>query len=137
MTDRKMLVDTAVKARERAYSPYSKFCVGAALLCSDGEVIVGANVENSSYGGTICAERVAFTSAVVSGKRDFKAIAIVGAPYGEQISAFCAPCGICRQFMAEFCAGDFEVLLFDGKEIKGYTLDELLPAAFTKDDLGI
>ena len=137
MIDRKMLVDAALGARAGAYSPYSKFCVGAALLCADGEVVIGANVENSSYGGTICAERVALTSAVVNGKRDFKAIAIVGAPCGESVGAYCAPCGICRQFMAEFCAGDFEILLFDGKEIKAYTLDALFPAAFTKKDLEI
>ena len=137
MLDGKALVEAAVAAREKAYSPYSSFCVGAALLCADGEVIIGSNVENSSYGGTICAERVAMTHAVVSGKRDFKAIAIVGAHRGEEISAFCAPCGICRQFMAEFCGKDFEILLYDGKEIRAYTLEELLPAAFTKSDLGV
>ena len=137
MTDRKALVDAAVAAREKAYSPYSNFCVGAALLCADGEVIIGANIENSSYGATICAERVAFTTAVVNGKRDLTAIAVVGAPRGEEISAFCAPCGICRQFMTEFCGKDFEVILFDGKEIRPYTLDEVLPAAFTKSDLGV
>ena len=135
MTDRKALVDMAVDAREKAYSPYSNFCVGAALLCADGEVIIGANIENSSYGGTICAERVALTSAIVMGKRDFTAIAIVGSPRGEEISALCAPCGICRQFMTEFCGKDFEILLYDGKEIRSYTLEEILPAAFTKSDL--
>ena len=137
MTDRKALVEAAVAARDRVYSPYSRFCVGAALLCADGEVIIGANVENSSYGGTICAERVALTSAVVSGKRDFKAIAIVGAHCGEEINAICAPCGICRQFIAEFCDKDFEILLYDGKEIVSYTLEEILPMAFTKNDLGV
>ena len=137
MTDRKALVDAAVSAREKAYSPYSSFCVGAALLCADGEVIIGANVENSSYGGTICAERVALTSAVVNGKSDFVAIAIVGAPRGENIGAFCAPCGICRQFMTEFCDKNFEILLYDGKEIRIYTLEKILPAAFTKSDLGV
>ena len=137
MTDRKALVEAAVAAREKAYSPYSNFCVGAALLCADGEVIIGANIENSSYGGTICAERVAMTHAVVSGKKDFSAIAIVGAHRSEEISAFCAPCGICRQFMAEFCEKNFEILLYDGKEIRSYTLEEILPAAFTKSDLGV
>ena len=135
MIDRKGLVDAAVAVREQAHSPYSDFCVGAALLCSDGEVILGVNVENSSYGGTICAERTAFCAAVAQGKREFRAIAIVGAHRGEEIKAFCAPCGICRQFMAEFCDESFEILLFDGREIKSYTLSELLPAAFTKSDL--
>lgn len=137
MIDRKALVDAALSARERAYSPYSSFCVGAALLCADGEVVLGANVENSSYGATICAERVAFTTAIFEGKREFSAIAIVGAPRGDEIGAFCSPCGICRQFMAEFCNKNFEVILFDGKDIKAYTLDEVLPLAFTKSDLGV
>ena len=137
MIDREKLVALAIEAREKAYSPYSGFCVGAALLCKDGEVIVGANVENSSYGGTICAERVAITHAVVNGKKDFKAIAIVGAHRGEEISEFCAPCGICRQFIAEFCGPDFEILLYDGKKIKVCALGELLPMAFTREDLGV
>ena len=137
MTDKNELVRIAMQARARAYSPYSGFCVGAALLCADGEIFIGANVENSSYGGTICAERVAITAAVVSGKRDFVGIAIVGAPAGEEISAFCAPCGICRQFMAEFCDDDFEIYLCDGKEVRTYTLDEMLPAAFRSSDLGV
>ena len=137
MIDRKALVEAAVAAREKAYSPYSNFCVGAALLCADGELIIGANVENSSYGGTICAERVAMTHAVVSGKKDFVAIAIVGAHRGEEINAFCAPCGICRQFIAEFCDKSFEILLYDGKEIRSCTLEEVLPMAFTKSDLGV
>lgn len=124
------LVDKALAARENAYSPFSNFCVGAALLCADGEIFTGANVENSSYGGTICAERSAFCSAVSSGKRDFDAIAIVGAAKGETPSSTCAPCGICRQFMAEFCRDDLPVLLYDGQAIVETTLGELLPEAF-------
>lgn len=135
MTDREKLVSLALEARELAYSPYSDFCVGAALLCADGEIVTGANIENSSYGGTICAERVAFSTAVVGGKRDFSAIAIVGAHRGEEVAEFCAPCGICRQFMAEFCGSDFEIVLYDGKEVRAYTLSELLPVAFEKDNL--
>ena len=135
MYNRKQLVDHAISARQRAYSPYSDFCVGAALLCADGEIIVGANVENSSYGATNCAERTAFFTALMNGKKEFSAIAIVGAKRGEDISSFCAPCGICRQVMAEFCSRDFEILLYDGKEIKIYTLGEILPEAFDKGNL--
>ena len=135
MIDRKKLVDEALAARLQAYSPYSNFCVGAALLCADGEIIRGANVENSSYGGTICAERSALCAAISQGKREFSAIAIVGAHKDKDVDAICAPCGICRQFISEFTDGNFEVILFDGKEIKAYTIEELLPASFGKRDL--
>lgn len=133
--DKKRLVDLACEARHKAYSPYSHFCVGAALLCADGEVVLGANVENSSYGATNCAERTAFFTSLMQDRQDFTAMAIVGAKRGEEISSYCAPCGICRQVMAEFCKADFEVLLYDGKEIKTYTLSSLLPEAFDKDNL--
>ena len=135
MYDKKSLVERAVAARERAYSPYSSFCVGAALLCADGDVYEGANIENSSYGATNCAERTAFFTALMEGKREFTAIAIVGSKRGEDISSYCAPCGICRQVMAEFCRADFEILLFDGNNIKTYTLDSILPEAFDKGNL--
>lgn len=135
MYDKKTLVERAVAARERAYSPYSSFCVGAALLCADGSVYEGANIENSSYGATNCAERTAFFTAIMEGKREFAAIAIVGSKRGDDISSYCAPCGICRQVMAEFCRSDFEVLLFDGKNIKTYTLANILPEAFDKGNL--
>jgi cytidine deaminase len=129
------LISAAVSARENAYSPYSNFCVGAALLSSDGEIFVGANVENVSYGGTICAERSAFVTAVSSGVRDFSAIAIVGAPRGAKIEKKCPPCGICRQFMSELCRADFKVILFDGKTSYVKTLGELLPEEFDGDNL--
>ena len=127
---KKTLVDKALAARENAYSPYSDFCVGAALLCSDGEIFIGANIENSSYGGTICAERSAFCSAISAGKRDFVAIAIVGAKRGEKVCSLCTPCGICRQFMSEFCSADMPILLYDGQAIVEKTLGSLLPNAF-------
>ena len=133
--DKKLLVDLACEARLKAYSPYSQFFVCAALLCADGEIIVGANIENSSYGATNCAERTAFFTALMQGRKDFTAIAIVGAKRGEEITSFCAPCGICRQVMAEFCKKDFEVLLYDGKNIKTYTMSDMLPEAFDKDNL--
>ncbi len=133
--DKKALVDIACRARMKAYSPYSGFCVGAALLCAGGEVYEGANIENASYGACNCAERTAIFKAVMDGKRDFAAIAIIGAKRGEEISSLCAPCGICRQVLSEFCSTELEILLYDGKEIKTYTLVDLLPESFNKDNL--
>ena len=133
--NREELVRTAVNASKKSYSPYSNFCVGAALLCADGEIFEGTNDENVSYGATNCAERTAFFNAVMNGKRDFVAIAIVGSKRGEEITSYCAPCGICRQVMAEFCGEDFEILLYDGKNIAVKTLGEVLPGAFDKSNL--
>ncbi len=130
--DRKNLVELAAQASKNSYSPYSKFCVGAALLCSDGEIILGTNVENASYGGTICAERTAFCTAIAKGKRSFDAIAIIGHRRDEENMDFCSPCGICREFMSELVSKDFLVLLYDGHEIREYTMDEILPLAFDK-----
>ncbi len=127
-----MLVEAAKSAMMKAYAPYSNFFVGAALLCRDGKVYSGANVENSSYGVTSCAERTALFSAVFDGERDFEAIAIVGGKGGE-ITDFCAPCGICRQALCEFCSPDMNIYLYDGKEIKQFTLGELLPQGFRFD----
>lgn len=126
----KMLVERALDARKNAYSPYSGFCVGAALLCSDGEIFTGVNIENGSYGGTICAERSAFCAAISAGKSDFLAIAVVGAEREKDPQRICPPCGICRQFMSEFCGRDFAVLLYDGQAVIEKTLGELLPEAF-------
>ena len=135
--DKKMLVDRACEARHKAYSPYSQFCVGAALLCADGEIISGANIENSSYGATNCAERTAFFTALMQDRRDFTAMAIVGAKRGEEISSFCAPCGICRQVMREFCVPEkFEIILAKNKtDYKVFTLEELLPMSFGPENL--
>lgn len=130
------LAEKALAARETAYCGYSGFSVGAALLCADGAVYTGGNIENSSYGATNCAERTAFFTAVHAGKRQFSAIAIAGGPAGGLPPDFCAPCGICRQVMAEFCSSDFTVLLVKSRdEIKAYTLAGLLPASFTKENL--
>ena len=125
-----MLVERAVDARAKSYCPYSGFAVGAALLSDDGKCYTGANVENASFTPTVCAERVAFFQAVHEGKRKFSAIAIVGGKADEALSSFCAPCGVCRQVMSEFCDGDFLVILYDGKNVAVYTLDELLPLRF-------
>ena len=128
--DRKNLVELAVSAAENSYSPYSNFCVGAALLCDDGEIILGTNVENASYGGAICAERTAFCTAVAKGKKTFVALAIIGHRRGEEKMDFCSPCGICRQFMSELVDRDFLVVLSNGEEIREYTMSEILPLAF-------
>ena len=129
-----MLIEKANDARAKSYCPYSGFAVGAALLCADGTIYTGANVENASYSPTICAERVAFFQAVHTGHRDFTAIAIVGGKKGEDIDSLCTPCGVCRQVMSEFCKGDFKILLSDGKDAKVFTLDDMLPHRFSLDD---
>ena len=128
MNDLKLCM-MAVDARANSYSPYSRFSVGAALLCADGSVFTGVNVENASFGETICAERCAFVSAISSGKRDFVKIAVVGSKT-DDISSPCLPCGACRQVMAEFCDKDFEVLTFNGGAVQKHTLAELLPHSF-------
>lgn len=133
MTDRELL-GMAEKARERSYSPYSDFAVGAALLCRDGTVFTGANIENASFSPTVCAERVAIFSAVHAGRCEFEAIAISGGKRGKK-GGFCPPCGVCRQVMTEFCGGDFKIVLGDGEEVKTYTLGEIMPLSFTKDDM--
>ena len=125
-----LLVEKAIQSRDASYSPYSNFAVGAALLCADGTIYTGANIENSSYTPTVCAERVAFFSAIHDGHREFSAIAIVGGKSGEPISEYCPPCGVCRQVMGEFCTGDFRIILSDGKTPRVMTLDEIFPSRF-------
>ena len=118
------LLEIAKSVRERAYAPYSSFFVGAALLCSDGSVYTGCNIENASFTPTCCAERVAIFSAVADGKREFDAIAIVGGRDGCEEP--CYPCGVCRQVMREFCSDDFKIITTDGES----SLGELLPKSF-------
>lgn len=127
------LMERAVAARERAYAPYSRFLVGAALLSADGKVYTGCNVENAAYTPTNCAERTAFFKAVSEGARDFSAIAIAGGKAGEL--TLCTPCGVCRQVMAEFCKPDFRVIMGDGVSVLSTTLGDLLPMAFSPDTL--
>lgn len=128
------LMNTATLARRLSYSPYSGFSVGAALLTESGKVYTGANIENSGYSATVCAERVAFFRAIAEGEREFSAIAIAGGK-GDTPDHGVAPCGVCRQVMTEFCRGDFEiVLLEDGVSV--YTLDGLMPKRFEKKLLG-
>ena len=134
--DKKELVKEALAAREFAYTPYSKFNVGAALLCKNGKVFRGCNIESASYTPTNCAERTAFFKAVSEGEREFSAIAIVGGPAGAPPADFCYPCGVCRQVMAEFCGRDFKVYIAKSEnEIREYSLDEIIPFAFTQEDL--
>ncbi len=134
--DKKELVKEALAAREFAYTPYSNFSVGAALLCKDGTVFRGCNIENAAYTPTSCAERTAIFKAVSEGQREFSAIAIVGGPAGTPPVDFCYPCGVCRQVIAEFCRRDFKIYIAKSEdEIREYSLDDILPHAFTEEDL--
>ena len=131
------LCELALDAMQRSYSPYSGFKVGAALLCADGTVYQGCNIENASYTPTVCAERTAFFKAISEGNREFTAIAICGGKDGV-ISGFFPPCGICRQVMREFCGDDFLIYLPGaGEKYQTMTLAELLPSGFTaKEHMG-
>ena len=130
--ENKELVREALEARKQSYCPYSSFAVGAALLCGDGTIFRGCNIENAAYPATNCAERTAFFKAVSEGERDFTAIAISG-----DADDYLYPCGVCRQVMSEFCKADtFQIILVkeDGT-YKIFTLEELLPGAFTETEL--
>ena len=120
------LIQAALAAREKAYVPYSKFRVGAALLDDRGRLFTGCNIENASYGATCCAERTAIFKAVSEGAKTIRRLAVVCGQDGP-----CMPCGICRQVMAEFAAEDFTLLAAspDGA-YRRFSLDELLPARF-------
>ena len=123
------LLEIAKKARENAYAPYSNFKVGAAIITEDGKIFTGANVENASYGLSMCAERVAVFKAVSEGYRKFKAIAVVADTDGPV-----SPCGACRQVLSEF--GDMDVIMGNMKgDVKVMKLSELLPESFTPEDL--
>lgn len=128
MTDTE-LFKAAEKAMAAAYNPYSRFAVGAALLCADGSVYTGCNIENASFTPTVCAERVAFFKAVSEGRRSFVKIAVAGGSNGSA-SDRCPPCGVCRQVMSEFCNGDFEIILRGVQGIEKHKLSGLLPLSF-------
>jgi cytidine deaminase len=122
------LLEVAAKVAEQAYAPYSEYKVGAALLCADGTVFTGCNVENASYGLTICAERTAVFSAIKEGRRDLVALAVV--TLGEHMPY---PCGACRQVLSEFCPGEFSVYIAKADALEDYevlSLAELLPHGF-------
>ena len=119
------LLNAALSARERAYAPYSKFLVGAAVLAKNGKIYTGCNIENASYGLTVCAERNALFSAVGAGEREFTALCVVG-----DTEAPISPCGACRQVMAEFKVPRIILANLKG-DVKEYTLEELLPYGFS------
>ena len=136
------LVRMAVEAMGHAYVPYSGYKVGAALLCADGTVYCGCNIENAAYGPTNCAERTAFFKAVSEGVREFRAIAIIGGSVATAdgdgaVPKYCAPCGVCRQVMREFCdADEFEIILAkSGSEYKTCRLADLFPDSFGPENL--
>jgi cytidine deaminase len=134
--DRSKLVTLAIEARKFSYSPYSNFRVGAALLAKSGKIYTGCNVENAGYTPSNCAERTAFFKAVSEGEKEFQAIAIVGGP-AEGIIDYCAPCGVCRQVMMEFCDYEtFEIIIGKSEEeYKSFTLQELMPLGFGPQNL--
>lgn len=131
----KKLITEALRAQERAYVPYSNFKVGAALLTSDGEIYTGCNIENAAYSPSNCAERTAFFKAVSEGKRDFRAMAIVGGQKNDK-GVYCPPCGVCRQVMLEFCKSDFPIILANSiNDFTLFTLETLIPYSFNKNNL--
>ncbi len=130
------LIEIAIRQLDFSYAPYSGFKVGAALLTQEGEIYTGCNIENAAFSPTNCAERTAIFKAVSEGKREFKAICIVGGKDGV-LTEYAAPCGVCRQVMMEFCDPDtFQVILAVGKEKYDiFTLNELLPMGFGASNL--
>lgn len=135
--DKSELIRLALEAREMAHTPYSRFKVGAALLTEDGKVYKGCNIENASYTPTNCAERTAFFKAVSEGDKNFSAIAIVGGAEDATKLNYCAPCGVCRQVMMEFCdPKTFEIIVAKSpSEYKVMTLEEMLPMGFGPENL--
>ena len=123
------LIELAKEAMTHAYAPYSGYKVGAALLCADGTVYQGCNIENAAYGPTNCAERTAFFKAVYDGHRDFAAIAVVGGKEGKITGSF-PPCGVCRQVMREFVGDDFVIYMGGQDGYSAMTMAEILPAGF-------
>ena len=126
----------ADEARAQSYSPYSNKSVGAALLCASGKIYTGANIESASFSPTVCAERVAFFSAVHAKERDFEAIAVSGGDVGQPAQDKFHPCGVCRQVMAEFCDDDFKIIVGTKDNAEEYTLAEILPLRFGKAEMG-
>ena len=135
----KVLIEKAFEAQKFCYTPYSNFNVGAALLCADGTIYQGCNIENAALSPTNCAERTAFFKAISEGKKEFTAIAVVGNKKGVKPGEgdFCAPCAVCRQVMAEFCdLKTFKVIIAKSmEEYLEHTLEEILPFAFTGKEL--
>lgn len=132
------LVAAALAARRQAYAPYSAMAVGAALLAADGAVYTGCNIENAAFSPTLCAERTALAKAVSSGARSFRALAVAGGPQAQAapLPEFFYPCGVCRQWLAEFCAADFPVIIArSAADYQIIRLDALLPHGFSPQSL--
>lgn len=129
------LMQLAEKARKNAYAPYSDFKVGAALLCSDGSVYLGCNVENASYGASMCAERNAIFQAIANGNRKFVKIAVCGGK--DSTETPCPPCGSCRQVLREFCEDNFRIVMKNDGSLFSDTIGDLLPLCFQKSMLDI
>ena len=136
MTNQELILE-AKKAREKSYAPYSHFRVGAALLTKSGKLYHGCNIENASYSPTNCAERTAFFKAISEGEREFEKIAIVGGMEGTEADELCAPCGVCRQVMMEFCDPEsFQIILANGKgKHIQVSLKEMVPYGFSPENL--
>ena len=131
----RMLIAEAIKAREKAYAPYSGFKVGAALMSAGKKIITGCNIENAAYGPSMCAERTAIFKAVSEGVHEFEAICVVGG-LEESPSGYSVPCGVCRQVMTEFCEPAFPIIVAkDADHYELYTLQDLLPKSFGPDNL--
>lgn len=128
-----MLAKDAIKS---SYAPYSQYNVGAVLLCKNGNIYKGCNIENASYSLTNCAERTALFSAIANGEKEFESLCVVGGKKGE-ITDYAMPCGACRQVLAEFCDADFKVFVgINENDIEEYSLSDLLPYSFNKSKLG-
>lgn len=129
---KRLLIEKAIEVLPNSYAPYSNYNVGAAALFDSGKIYTGVNVENASYGGSVCAERNAIFHAAAEGERKLIALAVTGGPRGEIEDEYCAPCGICRQVMREFAEAE-NMLVISAKspdDFKEYTLAELLPESF-------
>ena len=135
--DLSLLMVDAIAAREKSYCPYSGKSVGAALLCRDGKIYTGANIESASFSPTVCAERVAFFRALHDGERDFVAIAVSGGDKDMPSQEKFPPCGVCRQVMAEFCESDFVIVMGNPKSPDVYTLEQILPLSFGKGEMNV
>jgi cytidine deaminase len=137
--DIKFLIKKAFEAMEHSYSPYSNFCVGAALLTKSGKIFTGCNIESVAYTPTICGERTAIFKAVSEGERDFEVMAVVGGPKDKEWDeiGWSGPCGVCRQVIKEFCKEDFKIIIAKSEEnYREFTLNQLFPFGFGPEHLG-
>lgn len=134
LTDKELAI-LAIESMNKAYAPYSDFKVGAALLCKNGRVFTGCNIENASFTPTVCAERTAVFKAVSEGEREFLKLAVVGGK-GGKTGKIAQPCGVCRQVLREFCSDDFEIIFVkDENTLEKHTLSEILPFSFRPENL--